>query len=318
MLPTPTGQVSVRFGLGRKAIGKASGEMSDQLATPGIRRQIKEKQDEISNYLSVLEPRGTRLTYLNIICGAAATLLGGGAASALSQDSPPTGSWLIPLLAAICSFVATVAAALSKVQLESRLPLLQKSATRLEGLAALLDANAVSDAEASKRFDGYVQECPPIPRRNQFPFEAVSGTIGEPQDGQPVQATFRAAGTVYNLGRSVTLWLTVEIDDKIWPKEGRVFVDTHGRWSQAVFEDGVNAQVGLSLWAVNVEADRKLQAWLDGGNRTRTFPELRPLPGMKRLARVQNIRIAIARAASSKPGRDRVAEPSAPAERRGI
>jgi hypothetical protein len=277
--------------------------MSGQVAPSGIRLQIKEKQDELSNYLSVLEPRGTRLMYLNIICGAAATLLAGGAASALSQDPPRSGSWLIPLLAAICSFLATVAAALSKVQLESRLPLLQKFAARLEGLAALLDANAVTDAEASKRFDGYVQECPAIPRRNQFPFEAVIGTISEPQEGDSVKTTFEAAGTVHNLGRGVTIWLTVEIDDKIWPKEGRVFVDTHGRWSQVVFEDGNAGQIGLSLWAVNVEADRKLRAWLNGGNRTRTFPELRPLPGMKRLARAEIIRVATERDASSEPAR---------------
>ena len=68
--------------------------------------------------------------------GAVATLLSGGAASAVSQDLPSIGSCLL-VSAAICSFVATVAAALCKVQVESRLPLLQKFAARLEGLVHL-------------------------------------------------------------------------------------------------------------------------------------------------------------------------------------
>lgn len=264
--------------------------MSDQPAPSGIRKQTKEKQDEISNYLSSLEPFGTRLTYVNIIGGAVATLLSGEVVRALSLGPPSSASWLLPLGAAICSLIATVAAALYKGQVESRLALLQKCSARLEGLAALLDANQLTEAQAAKRFQGYVEECPSIPRRRQLSFEAVKGTISEPLEGQAVSANFTASGTANNLGRGITLWLTVEIGDRIWPKDGAIFVDLHGQWSQPVFEDGVAGQVGLSLWAVNSEADRKLRAWLDGGNRTRTFPELRPLPGMKRLARVLGLR----------------------------
>ncbi len=264
--------------------------MSDQPVPFGIRKQIKEKRDEISNYLSSLEPFGTRLTYVNIIGGAVATGLNGVVVLLLSQGLSSTLSWLLPLGATICSLVATVAAALYKGQVESRLFLLQKCAARLEGLSALLDANQLTEAEAAKRFQGYVEECPSIPLRRQLTFEAVKGTISEPCDGQVVQASFTASGTAHNLGRRITLWLTVEIDDRIWPKEGAVFVDIHGQWSQPVFEDGIAGQTGLSLWAANAEADHKLRAWLDGGNRTRTFPELRPLPGMKRLARVRGLR----------------------------
>jgi hypothetical protein len=278
--------------------------MSDQPALSGFRKQITAKQDEISNYLSSLEPFGTRLTYVNIIGGALATLLSGEVVRALSQGPPSAASWLLPLGAAICSLIATVAAALYKGQVESRLGLLQKCSARLEGLAALLDANQLAEAEASKRFQGYVEECPPIPRRRQLSFEAVRGTISEPREGQAVPASLTASGTAHNLGPGITVWLTVEIDDRIWPKEGAVFVDIHGQWSQPVFEDGVAGQIGLSLWAANAEADRKLRAWLDGGNRTRTYPELRPLPGMKRLARVRGIRRVAQHESSLDPARE--------------
>lgn len=263
--------------------------MSDQPIYSGIRKQIKAKQDEISNYLSYLEPFGTRLTYASIICGAVAVLLNTEVVRTLRQNPPGAASWMLPLGATICSLIATVAAALYKVQVESRLSLLQKCSVRLEGLAALIDCNQLTNAEASKQFQGCLEECPSIPVHQQGVFEAVKGTISEPREGQVVPANFTASGTAQNLGRGITLWLTVEIDDRIWPKEGAVFVDIHGEWSQPVFEDGIAGQLRLSLWAANAEADHKLRAWLDRGNQTRTFPELLPLPGMKRLARVPGI-----------------------------
>jgi hypothetical protein len=263
-------------------------EMSHQ-PTVSIRNEIKEKQDEVSDYLSYLEPFGTRLAYVTIIGGAFAVLLNGEAVRTLIQGNASSMSGLLPLGAAMCSLAATIAASLHKLQVESRLSQLQKCAARMESLVALLDAHQLTEEAASKRFERYLEECPSIPHRRQFTFEAVQGAISEPHDGQVVQANFTASGSAQNIGKRIYLWLTVEIDDKIWPKESRLFVDIHGQWSQPVFEDGDVNQFGLSLWAVNSEADRKLQAWLDQGNRTRVFPELRPLPGMKRLARVRGL-----------------------------
>lgn len=268
--------------------------MSYKSRDSDIKNQVQDKRDEISNYLSSLEPRSTRLTYVNIIGAALATLLSGGVVHGLSQTPPTSVSWVLPLGAAICSCIATVAAGLYKGQVEARLPLLQKLSARLEGLAALLAANQITDGEASTRFQGYVEECPWIPASPS----AVRGTIVEPRAGQAVPATFTASGTAHNPDRRSTLWLTVEIGGRLWPKEMPVSVDIHGQWELTVFEDGQSAgPISLSLWSANAQASRTLQAWLDDGNRTRTFPELLRVDGMKRLARVQDISVV-----TNKPG----------------
>lgn len=264
--------------------------MRDPVEPSALRKEIREKQSEISNYLSDLEPRGARLTSVSIVCGALAVLLNTQTVLALSQPGSSTSS-LVPLLAAGLATAATIAASLYKTQVESRLPKFQKCAAGMEGLAVLLDARQLSEAAAAKEFRKYIEDCPPIPRRRNSGFEAVRGAIDEPGQGQTLQADFVASGTVQDAGKDVRIWLAVEIDDRIWPKEGRVVLrDAEGHWSQAVFEDGTADEFSLSLWAANAEADRSLRAWLDASNRTRVFPELRPLPGMKRLDRVRRLR----------------------------
>lgn len=265
--------------------------MADSIAPSPLRREIREKQNEISDYLSYLEPLGVRLTYISIVCGGLAVLLNGETVRALSQGPAGSTGWLAPLLAAVLSTSATVAAALHKAQVESRLSQLQKCAAGVESLAVLLDAQQLSEATAAKEFRKYIEGCPTIPRRKNFAFESVTGSIDEPREGQVVQSDFVASGSARDLGKQARLWLAVEIDDRIWPKESRIVIrDIEGRWSHPVFEDGAADQFALSLWAVNIEADRVLQSWLDASNRTRTFPELRPLPGMRRLARVRGLR----------------------------
>jgi hypothetical protein len=265
--------------------------MADSLVPTTLRKDIREKQNEISDYLSYLEPLGLRLTYASIVCGGLAVLLNGETVRALSQGSAGSTSWIVPLFAAVLSTTATIAAAVHKAQVESRLSQLQKCAAGMESIAVLLDAQQLSEAAAAKEFRKYIESCPTIPRRKNFAFESVTGSIDEPREGQVVQRDFVASGSAHDLGKQARLWLTVEIDDRIWPKEGRIVIrDIEGRWSHPVFEDGAADQFALSLWAANVEADRVLQAWLDTSNGTRTFPELRPLPGMRRLARVRGLR----------------------------
>jgi hypothetical protein len=262
--------------------------MPDTHVANHLRKEIRDKQNEISDHLSYLAPRGARLTLISSLCGAVAALLSGQTAVAITQG---TASWIVPLLAALLSVVAAAAAGWHKAEVESRLPRLEKCAAGLESLAVLLDARQLSESAAAKEFRRYIEDCPTIPRRKNLPFESVTGSIDEPHEGQMVRSEFVASGSVHDLGKQARLWLAVEIDDRIWPKEGHIVVrDVDGRWSQPVFEDGTADQFALSLWAANAEADRALRAWLDTSNRTRTFPELRPLPGMRRLARVRGLR----------------------------
>ena len=265
--------------------------MADQPES-SLRKEIKEKQKEISDYLSRLEPFGSRLTYAGIICGGLAVLLNGEMVRTLSQEGGSSISWLFPLAAAGLTTIATLAASVYKAQVESRLSQLQSCAAGMEGLAVLLDAQAVTEKAAAKEFQRYIEKCPAIPRRKKFAYDAVKGTIVEPGKDQIVQDKFVASGSVHNAGADARLWLTVEIDGKIWPKEGRVVPhDADGHWRHTVFEDGVAEKFGLSLWVANPEADKKLRIWLDECNRTRVFPELRPFPGMVRLDRVKGLRV---------------------------
>lgn len=125
-------------------------------------------------------------------------------------------------------------------------------------------------------------------------FRTATGTITEPADRGIVKRTFETSGTARNVGKGVHLWLAVEINDRIWPKEGRLLVNGTGQWRVTVFEDGRPDQFGLSLWSANSSADTQLRAWLDRGANTGAFPELQPPPGMKRLARVEGLRVASA------------------------
>jgi hypothetical protein len=263
--------------------------MSDLPAATGIRRKLTVKQDEISDYLSRFEPFATRLTLCSIIGAAIAAGLSGEVVRNLVQESSAsTLTIVIGVLAACSSLIAAIAGGIHKAIVEPRLPGLQKCAAKLEGLAALLDGRQISDEAASKRLQRYFEECPRIPPTPPD-FDEVKGSVSEPVSGQSVAETFLARGTAENVGPGVHLWLAVEIGDRIWPKEGRIAVDAAGQWSQPVFEDGGAEEFGLSLWAANAEANRKLRLWLDAGNRDRIFPELRPLPGMRRLSRVTGL-----------------------------
>ncbi|HXT64464.1 MAG TPA: hypothetical protein VN696_15605 [Pyrinomonadaceae bacterium] len=120
----------------------------------------------------------------------------------------------------------------------------------------------------------------------------TNGTIIQPRESAVVNATFNASGTADHVGQGVYLWLAVEIDGRIWPKEAHVTVDQNGQWNQSVFEDGHPDQFELSLWAANADANDRLRAWLINGQQTGVYPELRPFSGMKRLWRVEKLRIA--------------------------
>jgi hypothetical protein len=122
-----------------------------------------------------------------------------------------------------------------------------------------------------------------------------NGTISEPSDREVVNARFNASGTANDVRKGVYLWLAIEINGKIWPREGHLIVRTDGQWNQPVFEDGRPDQFALSLWATNTAANLQVQAWLDRGLLTGNFPEFPPVPGMKRLDRKQGLRVAAQR-----------------------
>jgi hypothetical protein len=127
--------------------------------------------------------------------------------------------------------------------------------------------------------------------RPDVPYSDAVGTISRPSDGDTVTHRFEASGTVHNVGRDVYLWLLVEINGRTWPKEGTMIVDKSD-WKQSVREDGNPDQFGLSLWAASSDANVQIRAWMEHGQRTGVYPEFHPVPGMKRLAQSQGLRVA--------------------------
>jgi hypothetical protein len=243
---------------------------------------VQERGDAASDYVSRLDREGSLWTVL--------TLAGGGLAALLTTVVfPIVGENAIPIAAGVLSFISVFAAGMQKARVESRVSQLQAFAGRMEGLAALLDSGRIPDAEAVERFESCMGECPPIPRR-PLPIEAARGTIDAPVRHQTLPEHFVASGTAEKIGKHVYLWLTLDINDWIWPKNGRVYLDG-GRWEQRV-HDPTAAEYGLTLWAVTAEADRRLRHWLKEGTLRRSFPGLPPLTGMSELAHVSHLRRA--------------------------
>ncbi len=140
--------------------------------------------------------------------------------------------------------------------------------------------------------EGQSKENPPIQTDVPDAFRDATGQINYPSPGATLNTSFNAYGTAQNVGKSVHLWLLVEINGRYWPKESRVVVDTNSVWHTQVFEDGTPERFELSLWAANQQANQQLIAWLEAGSETGNFPEFKLLPGMKRLSRVDGLRTA--------------------------
>jgi hypothetical protein len=123
-------------------------------------------------------------------------------------------------------------------------------------------------------------------------YDKVAGSFTEPRPNDVVGRTIQCSGVVTGLQPGLSLWLAVEAGDCLWPKESRVLPDAANQWSVPVFEDGVTDEFAVSLYVTDANADRRIRAWLDAGQRTGTFTELRGIPGARRLARVDGLRLS--------------------------
>jgi hypothetical protein len=94
------------------------------------------------------------------------------------------------------------------------------------------------------------------------------------------------------VGVNVHLWLAVEANGLIWPKEGQIIPDDSGSWTATVFEDGATDLFSLSLLVADRRAHRNIEAWLDSGKRSGMYAELTSLRGTRRVARVDDLRLS--------------------------
>ena len=116
-------------------------------------------------------------------------------------------------------------------------------------------------------------------------------TIDAPSPNQIVVRTILCNGSATGIQPDMHLWLAVEANGFIWPKEGEVCVDKEDRWSATIFEDGASKEFSVTLLIANSEANRVIRAWLEKGRRNGRYAVMKGISGTERLARADGLRL---------------------------
>jgi hypothetical protein len=122
-------------------------------------------------------------------------------------------------------------------------------------------------------------------------YDKVTGSINDPRPNEAVGRTFKCSGVVTGLQPGLSLWLAVEVGDLVWPKESKVTPDQDNKWSAMVFEDGAAQTFAVALYIADSKVDKRIGKWLEAGRSRGTYSELRGIPGARRLARVDGLRL---------------------------
>lgn len=119
--------------------------------------------------------------------------------------------------------------------------------------------------------------------------EAAYGEISLPKPGTALARTITCEGTARNIAKPCTLWLMVEVDNQIWPKEGQIQLDRYGKWRATIFEDGHSEEFSIGLYVATQAATDNIRRWLEVGRMTGNYPGMRGIPGTRRIARVDGL-----------------------------
>ena len=120
----------------------------------------------------------------------------------------------------------------------------------------------------------------------------VAGEILSPRPREVVGRSFKVGGRLANIPEGYHVWLVVEIENLLWPKEPEI-PSSDRRWSRKVVEGG-NPPGGifsLSLQQVPPKGQRFVLDWLRHGSRTGDYPGLDSIPGAIRLDIVEDLRL---------------------------
>ncbi len=286
--------------------------MSTPETAANLSAKIQAKRRSIQAYIDTVEPRGNRLTTFNIVCGAIATglaalpAIGGQTLLDVFGDAGSNPALWQALFGAVALFslMSTVAANLYKSRdIASRLAKAQACDAKLEGLATLLELELINVKEAGTQYTEHLNEVPfiaePAADHGLAALDGVRGRIEQPAENREVGNAIPCSGTVEGSGPGCDLWLAVEIDGFIWPKERELYVDESGSWRDTVYEEGSAGTFSIALYAASDRANRRIRAWLDRGDRTGHYSRLRRLPDTHRLDRVDGLH---RRAAGPHPG----------------
>lgn len=271
----------------------------DDLQHEHLIKRIKDRRRNIQSFVSSLEPKGVLLTNVNIVCSAIATFLTAAPAvggktlmDALGASSPDTIGWRVLLaLAALLSLVSVIVANMYKSQdIATHLSKARACDARLDGLEMLLELKRIDLDDATTKYFQLLPEIDFIPHLSALDW--VTGEIKEPQASEVVTNKISCSGWAEGLGLNLHLWLVVEIKGVkgIWPKEGEILTSRNGFWRKTIWEDGTKDSFSLSLFIANEKANGRIRAWLDKCDQSGNYPELRRLPGLRRLDQVKDLR----------------------------
>lgn len=276
--------------------------MSTAETPKSLLKRIKDRRRSIHSFIKHVEPKGVLLTNVNIICSAVATVLTAGSAiggeKLITQMLEPSDAakwkivFAVPVLFSLASLIAAnlykshdMAANLSKAR---------TCDAKLEGLETLLELNKITLDDAATQYTQFLPDISFIGDssmilRERSMLDWVKGDITRPQPSDMVPDVIVCSGWAEGLGSNLHLWLAVEIKGCIWPKEGEVSVDNDGSWNKTIHEEGVTDSFSLSLFVANKNANRRIRAWLDKCDETGHYSEFRRLPGLRRIARVDDL-----------------------------
>lgn len=277
--------------------------MSKSETPEGLLKRIKDRRRSIRSFVKNLEPKGILLTNVNIICSAVATLLTAAPAiggktlmDAVGASGPDSISWrIIFALAALLSLASAIAANLYKTHdMASNLNKARACDAKLEGLETLLELNKITLDDAATQYTQFLPDISFIADsstmlRDHSVLDWVKGEISQPPSSQVVNDVISCSGWVEGVGSNLHLWLAVEIKGCIWPKEGEIFVDDDGSWTKTIHEEGATDSYSLSLFVADKKANGRIRAWLDECDETGNYSEMRRLPGLRRIARVDDL-----------------------------
>lgn len=121
----------------------------------------------------------------------------------------------------------------------------------------------------------------------------LEASFEEPRRKSTVTRTIVCRGTASGIPKDMHLWLAVEANGFVWPKEGEVLVDKNSsRWAATIFEDGATASFDVSLLLANPDGHKFIRDWLEAGIQKGEYAEMKGIPGTQRIARVERLRLS--------------------------
>jgi hypothetical protein len=116
--------------------------------------------------------------------------------------------------------------------------------------------------------------------------------IDEPLPNQIVKRTINCSGSATGIQPGMHLWLAVEANGFIWPKEGEVVLDKENQWRATIFEDGATKRFAVALLVTGPEGDKTIREWLEDGRCKGEYVEMKGIGGAERIARVDGLRLS--------------------------